>query len=126
DGGVLDVRHDERARLTGSALATTLDEDGGSGVFAVVASAGSTNAGVIDDLAGVATVCRERGLWFHVDGAYGGAGLLAPSARGRFAGIEEADSFIVDPHKFLFAPYDACALIYREPELARAAHRQRA
>jgi glutamate/tyrosine decarboxylase-like PLP-dependent enzyme len=61
-----------------------------------------------------------------VDGAYGGAALAAPSARGLFAGVELADSFVVDPHKWLFAPYDCCALLYRDPELARAAHSQSA
>ncbi len=126
DVGVLDVPGDERGRLTGGALRAALDADGGDDVFAVVASAGATNAGTIDDLAGVAEVCAERGLWFHVDGAYGGAGLLAPSIRDSFAGVEHADSFIVDPHKWLFAPYDACALIYRDPGLARLAHRQEA
>ena len=65
-------------------------------------------------------------MWLHVDGAYGGAGLLAPSVAHLFRGIEDADSFIVDPHKWLFSPYDACALVYRRPELARAAHRQTA
>ena len=60
--------------------------------------------------------------WLHVDGAYGGAALAAPSVRQLFAGIEHADSFIVDPHKWLFAPFDCCALLYREPALARAAH----
>ena len=59
-----------------------------------------------------------------MDGAYGGGGLVAPSIRPLFDGIEHADSFVVDPHKWLFAPYDSCALIYREPALARAAHRQ--
>jgi glutamate/tyrosine decarboxylase-like PLP-dependent enzyme len=62
----------------------------------------------------------------HVDGAYGGAALLAPSVRPAFDGLERADSFIVDPHKWLFAPFDACALIYRDPAIAREAHRQRA
>ena len=71
-------------------------------------------------------MCAARRLWFHVDGAYGGAGLVAPSVRGRYRGVERADSFIVDPHKWLFAPYDACALLYRDPTLARAAHRQEA
>ena len=71
-------------------------------------------------------MCREFGIWFHVDGAYGGAGLAAPSVRHLFAGIEHCDSFIVDPHKWLFAPFDCCALIYREPALARAAHTQHA
>ena len=126
DVEVLDVPHDERGRLTGQALRATMDADGGDGLFAVVASAGATNAGTVDDLAGVADVCEELRLWLHVDGAYGGAGLLAPSVRGRYAGVERANSFIVDPHKWLFAPYDACALLYREPELAVDAHRQHA
>jgi glutamate/tyrosine decarboxylase-like PLP-dependent enzyme len=112
-------------RLTGAALRTALDADG-DGVFAVVATAGTTNLGIVDDLAGIAEVCRERSLWLHVDGAYGLAALCAPSARDRFAGIEHADSFIVDPHKWLFSPFDCCALVYREPALARAAHRQHA
>jgi L-2,4-diaminobutyrate decarboxylase len=126
DIDVLSVPPDERGRLTGDALRATLDEDGGNGVFAVVASAGATNAGTVDDLAGVAAVAADHDLWFHVDAAYGGAGLLAPSVRHLFDGVERADSFIVDPHKWLFAPYDACALLYREPRLALAAHRQTA
>ena len=112
-------------RLTGEALAPVL-----AGVadraFAVVATAGSTNLGLVDDLDSVADVCRRHGVWLHVDGAYGGAALAAPSARHRFAGIEHADSFIVDPHKWLFAPFDACALLYREPALAKSCHAQHA
>ena len=81
DVGVLDVPADDHGRLTGEALRRAIDADGGDGLFAVVASAGATNAGTVDDLDGVADVCAERGLWFHVDGAYGGAGLLAPSVR---------------------------------------------
>jgi glutamate/tyrosine decarboxylase-like PLP-dependent enzyme len=71
-------------------------------------------------------VCGDRGIWMHVDGAYGGAALAAPSVRRLFAGIEHADSFIVDPHKWLFAPFDSCALIYRDPQRAREAHTQHA
>jgi glutamate/tyrosine decarboxylase-like PLP-dependent enzyme len=125
DVDVVSVPHDERGRLTVPALAQTLDS-AGDGVFAVVASAGATNAGIVDDLAGVADVCADRGVWLHVDGAYGGAGLLAPSVRELFEGLERADSFIVDPHKWLFAPYDACALLYRDPMLAVETHRQHA
>jgi L-2,4-diaminobutyrate decarboxylase len=95
-------------------------------VFAVVATSGTTNAGIIDDLAGVADVCSAEGLWMHVDGAYGGAALAAPSVRHKFNGIERADSFIVDPHKWLFAPYDCAALLYRNPKLAAQAHAQHA
>ena len=100
--------------------------DAGPDVFAVVASAGTTNSGAVDDLSTVADVCAEHQVWLHVDGAYGGAALAAPSVRHLFDGIERADSFIVDPHKWLFAPFDCCALLYRDPELARAAHTQTA
>ena len=95
-------------------------------VFALVATAGTTNLGIIDDLEGLARCAKSRDIWFHVDGAYGLAALCAPSVRPLFNGIELADSLIVDPHKWLFAPFDACALIYRNPELAKAAHLQKA
>ena len=125
---VVPVSGDELGRLTGPVLRAALDADhsGERRVFAVVASAGTTNAGIIDDLAAVADECERDGIWLHVDGAYGGAGLAAPSARPRFTGIERADSFVVDPHKWLFAPYDSCALVYRRPERALAAHGQHA
>jgi hypothetical protein len=97
-----------------------------STVVAVVATAGTTNAGIIDDLAGIGEVARDRGLWFHVDGAYGGAALFAPSVRRRFDGIELADSLVVDPHKWLFAPFDCAALVYRSPMLAKGVHTQNA
>jgi L-2,4-diaminobutyrate decarboxylase len=117
---------DEDGRLTGPLLRSALDAVDTDGLFAVVATAGTTNVGIIDDLSGVAALCAERRLWLHVDGAYGAAALAAPSARPRLAGIERADSFIVDPHKWLFAPFDCCALLYREPRLARSAHAQAA
>jgi glutamate/tyrosine decarboxylase-like PLP-dependent enzyme len=120
------VPADERGRLTGPALREALDADGGDEVFAVVATSGTTNLGIVDDLSGIAEVCGERGIWLHVDGAYGAAALAAPSARHLFEGIERADSLIVDPHKWLYAPFDCCALVYREPELARRAHTQHA
>lgn len=126
DAEFVGVPVDEDGRLTGARLREAVLARGPETFFAVVATSGTTNLGIVDDLAGVAEVCRELGLWFHVDGAYGGAGLAAPSVRGRFAGIEHCDSFIVDPHKWLFAPFDSCALLYREPRLARAAHTQKA
>ena len=95
-------------------------------ICAVVATSGTTNLGVIDDLVGAAKAAHDRNIWFHVDGAYGLAGLCAPSVRPLFAGVELCDSFIVDPHKWLFAPYDACALVYRNPEIARTTHTQHA
>ncbi len=125
DVDVVEVEPDEEGRLRGDRLGAALDA-AGDGVFAVVATSGTTNFGIVDRLDEVGAVCAERGLWFHVDGAYGGAALAAPSARSRFAGIELADSFIVDPHKWLFAPFDCCALLYRDPEPARLAHTQTA
>ena len=113
--------------LTGNALESALAADGDpSTVCAVVATAGTTNAGLVDDLAGVARVCRDRELWMHVDAAYGGAALLAPSVRDRFAGIEHAQSIVVDPHKWLYAPFDCAALLYRDPKFARTVHTQAA
>jgi glutamate/tyrosine decarboxylase-like PLP-dependent enzyme len=94
--------------------------------FAVVASAGTTNFGLVDDLVSVAERAREHRLWFHVDGAYGGAALAAPAMRPLFAGIEYADSLVIDPHKWLFSPYDCAALLYRDPEAGRRAHTQHA
>jgi aromatic-L-amino-acid decarboxylase len=118
------VRADDH-RLTGAGLRAAIAADGDPrSLAAVVATSGTTNAGIIDDLAGAAEVAREHGLWFHVDGAYGGAGLFAPSVRPRYDGIEHADSFIVDPHKWLFAPFDCAALLYRNPSLARSVHKQ--
>ena len=112
-------------RLTGTALRAAIGADGDpASLAAVVATAGTTNAGIIDDLAGAAEAAREHGLWFHVDGAYGGAGLFAPSVRRAYDGIEHADSFILDPHKWLFAPFDCAALLYRDPALARSVHKQ--
>ncbi len=126
DVDTLLVPADERGRMTGEALESALAAASDDGLFAVVATAGTTNVGVVDDLAGIAEVCRSRGLWMHVDGAYGGAALAAPSARHLFAGVEHADSFIVDPHKWLFSPFDCCALVYRDPAVARRAHTQHA
>ena len=112
-------------RLTAATLSAALDTDSDPRpVVGVIATAGTTNAGIIDDLASVSEVTRDRGLWLHVDGAYGGGGLLAPSIRPLYRGLEHADSFVVDPHKWLFAPYDCAALLYREPRLAKSVHTQ--
>ncbi len=129
DADVITVPADETGRMHGAQLDVTveaLDPVDRARLFAVIATSGTTNAGVIDDLTGAADVSERLGVWFHVDGAYGGAGLVAPALRDKFAGIERADSFIVDPHKWLFAPFDCCALLYRDPRVAKAAHTQQA
>jgi len=129
DIDVVPVAIDEGRRLTGDAVSTAIaamKAEEREGLFAVVATSGTTNMGIVDDLDGLAEVCIEHDLWFHVDGAYGGAALLSPKTRGQFDGVEHADSFIVDPHKWLFAPFDCCALLYKDPDLAAAAHTQKA
>ncbi|MCJ7672668.1 MAG: pyridoxal-dependent decarboxylase [Acidimicrobiia bacterium] len=114
-------------RFTGDALDAVLTNDPDpTSICAIAATGGTTNAGIVDDLAGISSVARAHDIWMHVDAAYGGGALCAPSARPRFAGIEGADSLVVDPHKWFFAPFDSCALLYREPALARAAHTQQA
>lgn len=129
DADVVMVPADERGRLTGTALAATvasLDAIDLDRMFAIVATSGTTNLGMVDDLAAVAEVAATHDTWFHVDGAYGAAALCAPSVRHLFHGIERADSFIVDPHKWLFGPYDSCALLYRNIHDGRRAHTQHA
>src|SRR4051812_6136712 len=110
-------------RLTADTVRAVVPPDAAN-IAAVVCTSGTTNAGIIDDLAGVGALAKERGWWFHVDGAYGGSGIFARSLRPKYDGIEQADSFILDPHKWLFTPFDCCAVLYREPELARATHTQ--
>ena len=129
DADVLLVPADDRGRLVRSALRSTVDsmsQEDRDRLFAIVATCGTTNLGVIDDLSASADVAQELNVWFHVDGAYGAAGLCAPSIRDKYIGIERADSFIVDPHKWLFGPYDSCALIYRNVHDGPRAHTQHA
>jgi len=117
---------DDHGRLTGATLAVALKGHDPEDVVAVVATAGATNNGAVDDLAGVADVCAARGIWLHVDGAYGGAAMLSPRTRPLFDGIERADSFIVNPHKWLYTPFDCAALVYRDGAAARRALTQEA
>ncbi|WP_228851437.1 pyridoxal phosphate-dependent decarboxylase family protein [Aegicerativicinus sediminis] len=94
-------------------------------LFAVVATSGTTNAGIIDELDEIAEVCQKHNIWFHVDGAYGGAAIVVPELKPLFKGIEKADSITIDPHKWLFTPYDCGAIIYRDIEQAKKAHTQK-
>ncbi len=128
DVEVIVVQPGKDGRLEGDGVAAALEQGraGGQRVFAVVASAGTTNLGIVDDLASIAGAVAERSVWLHVDGAYGGAAMAAPSVRPLFDGVEHADSLVVDPHKWLFAPYDCAALLYRHPEIARRVHTQHA
>jgi glutamate/tyrosine decarboxylase-like PLP-dependent enzyme len=129
DVEVLKIATDASGKLQGDAVGKAIDKLHSSSdtrVFAVVATSGTTNLGIIDNLESVGNAAHDRDIWFHVDGAYGLAALCAPSVRPLFKGVEMADSFIVDPHKWLFAPFDACALVYRNPKLAKDVHTQHA
>ena len=118
---------DSEERLTGKDLKLTIENltvHQRKRLFAVVGTGGTTNAGIIDDLEGIAIICEQENLWFHVDAAYGGGALVADSVRHLFNGIEKADSITIDPHKWMFSPYDCGAVIYKNPELAKNAHSQ--
>jgi glutamate/tyrosine decarboxylase-like PLP-dependent enzyme len=126
DVDTLLVKTDDH-RFTGDALEAALAADPHrDNVIGVVATAGTTNAGIVDDLEGLGAFARANDLWFHVDGAYGGAAMLSVTHRHLFEGLRHADSFIVDPHKWLFAPLDCCALLYRHPTIARKVLAQQA
>ena len=125
DADVLLVPAGPDGVLRADAVREALAEHGDE-ICAVVATGGSTNFGIVDDIAGIAALKDEFDFWLHIDGAYGLTAMLAPEVRGIFAGVERADSVIVDPHKWLFAPFDCCALIYRDPDAGRRAHTQHA
>ena len=114
---------DERYRLRVDALAAAIENDvrAGRQPFLVVANAGATNTGAIDPLAEIAAVCAEQAVWLHVDAAYGGFAVLTERGREWLAGLELADSITLDPHKWLYQPYEAGCLLVREgPLLAKA------
>jgi len=97
------------------------DIEAGDRPALVVGNAGSVSTGAVDPLPELASLCREFGLWFHVDGAYGGLAAVLADAPDAFAGLREADSVAVDPHKWLYAPLEAGCALVRDPEKLRAA-----
>ncbi len=117
---------DAHGRLDAGVLEQALAPLPSDEVVAVVATAGATNSGAFDDLVGVGEVCAAHGVRLHVDGAYGGAALLSPRTRALLAGLEQADSFIVDPHKMLYSTFDCAAVVYRDRMAASAALTQTA
>jgi glutamate/tyrosine decarboxylase-like PLP-dependent enzyme len=114
---------DREFRMDPTALhaAIVADRDAGLIPMAVVASAATTNTGAVDPLAAIADVCARESVWFHVDAAYGGFAILTEYGRREFAGIERADSVTLDPHKWLFVPFECGGLIVREPSRLKAA-----
>ena len=115
---------DDQLRIDVDDLRRQIREDRAAGMrpFLVVASAGTTNTGAIDPIADIVALAREEGLWVHVDGAYGGFFQLTQRGRERFAGVDDADSITLDPHKGLFLPYGTGALVVRDAEALRDAH----
>ena len=114
---------DGRFRLRPDALAAAIEQDvrAGRQPFLVVANAGATNTGAIDPLAELAAVCAERNVWLHVDAAYGGFAVLTERGRRWLAGLDQADSVTLDPHKWLYQPYECGCLLVREgPLLSQA------
>ncbi len=97
------------------------DLEAGDKPLLVVGNAGSVSTGALDPLPELAALCREFDLWFHVDGAYGGLAAVLPDAPDALAGLREADSVAVDPHKWLYAPLEAGCALVRDPEKLRAA-----
>jgi aromatic-L-amino-acid/L-tryptophan decarboxylase len=115
----------EDLRLTRERLLDAVAEDRRAGrrPAVVVASAGTTNTGVVDDLSGLSEFAKQEGLWLHVDAAYGGFFALTARGKERLAGMESADSITVDPHKGLFLPYGTGCLLVRDGRHLRAPHR---
>lgn len=121
--GVRKIDVDEQYRLRPDRLAQAIEDDRRAGrlPMAVVATVGTTSTTSIDPVAAIADVCEEAGLWLHVDAAYGGAMGIVPEFRPLLEGCDRADTFIVNPHKWLFAPMDCSALYCRDPEAIRQA-----
>jgi aromatic-L-amino-acid decarboxylase len=106
-------------RLEPDAVAAAIRADLAAGrrPFCLAASAGTTSTGAVDPLPALAGVCAEHGLWLHVDGAYGAPAALAPAGRAALAGLDRADSLVLDPHKWLFQPYEIGCVLVREGDL---------
>lgn len=100
-----------------NALQQTLENDFNAGKkpFIVIGNAGDVSTGVVDDLKQIATVCKKFNLWFHIDGAYGIPAAVIPELKDLFAGIEEADSIALDPHKWLYSPLEAGCTLVKDP-----------
>ena len=121
--GVRAVEVDERLAMDPAALRTAIAEDRAAGWLpaGIVATIGTTSTTAIDPVEAIADVAAEEGLWLHVDAAYSGPVALIPEMRHLFAGWERADSIVVNPHKWMFTPFDCSLLLTRRMETLRAA-----
>ncbi len=121
---VVRVPADAQFRMRPDLLADAIQQDRNAGYlpFAVVATVGTTSSTSVDPVAEMAEVCREHGLWLHVDAAYAGSAAVAPEFRWALAGCELADSFVANPHKWFFTPIDCSCLFTAHPETFRQAY----
>ncbi len=117
------IRHDDAYRMDPEALDTAISEDRAANIrpLAVVATVGTTSTTSVDPVATIATICEREGLWLHVDAAYAGTAAICPEKRWCLDGCDRADSFVFNPHKWLFTPIDASALYTRHPETFKRA-----
>jgi aromatic-L-amino-acid/L-tryptophan decarboxylase len=122
DSALRRIPVDGQYRVDVSALRAEIarDLDAGHRPICAIGNAGTVNTGATDDLRALAALCREHGLWFHVDGAFGALAALAPSLRGEVAGMEEADSIAVDLHKWGYLPFEVGLALVRHPDAHRA------
>ena len=121
--GVMRIAADAEYRLRPDALAAAIDSDVAAGVqpLAVVATAGTTSTTSVDPVPGIAALCRARGVWLHVDAAYAGVAAMVPGYEWALAGAAQADSVVVNPHKWLFTPFDLSVLYCRRMDALRQA-----
>jgi aromatic-L-amino-acid decarboxylase len=120
---VVKIEADEEFRMRPSALRDAIENDRKAGFrpMAAVATVGTTGVASVDPVADIASICRDHGVWLHVDAAYAGVAAMLPEKHGILAGVGDAQSLVVNPHKWLFTPFDCSVLYVREPEvLARA------
>ncbi|MHB8837959.1 MAG: pyridoxal phosphate-dependent decarboxylase family protein [Gemmatimonadaceae bacterium] len=120
---VVHVASDASFRMRPEMLARAIQADRALGYrpVAVVATAGTTSMTSVDPIDDIATICQRESLWLHVDGAYGGSAMSVPEMRPLFAGLDRADSLVVNPHKWLFTPMDCSVLFTRQPTVLRRA-----
>ena len=118
---VLPTASELRMQVSELAAAVAEDRAAGRKPFAIVATAGTTNTGAVDPLPPLADLCRDEGIWLHVDAAYGGPAVICDAGRPLLKGIERADSIAIDPHKWLFQPYECGVVLVRHPGALAAA-----
>jgi len=120
---VVHVETDSDWRMRPDALAAAIAHDRAQGhrPIAVVATVGTTGTSSIDPVPDIAQICERQGVWLHVDGSYGGIAAVVPELRPVLAGVDRADSLVVNPHKWLFTPVDCSAFYTRRPDVLRRA-----